>query len=156
VHDRRCFTGRVEGAASGGVTIPLDFDPAEVWGHRDRYHVAGTIDGAPFRGALVERDGGLRIGLGPRSQHACHLSDGDSVEVTIRLEGPQPDELAPDIAAALNARPAARAAFAALATFYRTGWLRWIDATKRRPDVRAQRIAEMVDLVEAGHKQRSP
>ena len=45
-------------------------------------------------------------------------------------------------------------AFEGLATFYRKGWLHWIEATKRRPDVRAARTAEMVHLVEAGHKER--
>ncbi|HEY4866066.1 MAG TPA: YdeI/OmpD-associated family protein [Candidatus Dormibacteraeota bacterium] len=38
-----------------------------------------------------------------------------------------------------------RRAFDSLATFYRKGWLR-IDATKRRPEVRAERIAEIVAL----------
>ena len=151
----RSFEGRVERTASGGVTIPLDFDPATVWGRRDRYHVTGTIDGGTFRGALAHRDGGWRIALGPKSGHACRLRDGASAEVAIRLEGPQPDDLAADIVAALDERPRARAAFAALATFYRRGWLRWIDGTKRRPDVRAQRIAEMLDLLEAGNKQRT-
>ena len=33
-------------------------------------------------------------------------------------------------------------------------YLRWIDATKRSPEKRAQRIAEMIQLLEAGHKQR--
>ena len=32
---------------------------------------------------------------------------------------------------------------------------RWIDATSRRPDLRAARIAEVVDLLAAGIKQRS-
>ena len=32
--------------------------------------------------------------------------------------------------------------------------LRWIDATTRRPDLRAARIAEVVDLLAAGIKQR--
>jgi hypothetical protein len=32
--------------------------------------------------------------------------------------------------------------------------LRWIDATTRRPDVRAARITEVVDLLAAGIKQR--
>jgi hypothetical protein len=32
--------------------------------------------------------------------------------------------------------------------------MRWIDATKRRPDERAARIAEMITLLEAGVKQR--
>ena len=39
-------------------------------------------------------------------------------------------------------------------TFYRKAYLRWIDGTKRRPDVRARRIAEMVELLEAGRKER--
>ena len=41
-----------------------------------------------------------------------------------------------------------------LAQFYRQAYLRWIDATTRRPDLRAARIAEVVDLLAAGIKQR--
>jgi hypothetical protein len=48
-----------------------------------------------------------------------------------------------------------RRAFDSLATFYRKVWLTWIDATKRRPEVRAERIAEMVALVKMGHEQPS-
>jgi hypothetical protein len=48
----------------------------------------------------------------------------------------------------------ARAFFDSLATFYRKGYLRWIDATTRRPDVRARRIAEMITLLEQRKKQR--
>ena len=59
-----------------------------------------------------------------------------------------------DIADALEAEPAARRAFDSLATFYRKGWLRWIEATKGRPKVRAERIAQMVELVKHGHKER--
>ncbi len=33
-------------------------------------------------------------------------------------------------------------------------YLRWIDATKKRPDVRAERIAEVVRLLEQGQKER--
>jgi hypothetical protein len=75
--------------------------------------------------------------------------------VTLQPEGPQVDSLAPDVAAALDARPEARVFFESLATFYRRGYLRWVDATTRRPDVRAARIVEMVELLAAGHKQRS-
>ena len=52
------------------------------------------------------------------------------------------------------ASPAAAAFFDTLAQFYRKAYLRWIDATTRRPDLRAVRIAEVVDLLEAGIKQR--
>jgi len=79
---------------------------------------------------------------------------GDGVTVELAPEGPQRGDLADDIAAALEANPAAGAFFDTLAQFYRTAYLRWIDATTRRPEVRAARIAEVVDLLAAGVKQR--
>ena len=50
--------------------------------------------------------------------------------------------------------PAAGAFFDTLAQFYRKAYLRWIDATTRRPDLRAARIAEVTDLLAAGIKER--
>jgi uncharacterized protein YdeI (YjbR/CyaY-like superfamily) len=54
--------------------------------------------------------------------------------------------------AALAAEPDAATFFDSLATFYRKNYLRWIDATKRSPEARAERIAELVDLMKAGRK----
>jgi uncharacterized protein YdeI (YjbR/CyaY-like superfamily) len=79
---------------------------------------------------------------------------GADVIVELAPEGPQRADLADDIAAALDASPAAAAFFDTLAQFYRKGYLRWIDATTRRPDLRSERIAEVVALLEAGIKQR--
>jgi len=62
---------------------------------------------------------------------------GDEVEVVLYPEGPQRANLAPDVAAALDTAPDAAAFFDSLAQFYRRGYLRWIDATKRSPDKRA-------------------
>ena len=58
------------------------------------------------------------------------------------------------IATALDAAPEAAAFFDSLAQFYRTAWLRWIDSTKRRPDQRSIRIAELVRELQQGHKER--
>jgi hypothetical protein len=41
-----------------------------------------------------------------------------------------------------------------LAQFYTKAYLKWIDGTSRRPELRAERIAEVVQLLEAGIKQR--
>jgi uncharacterized protein YdeI (YjbR/CyaY-like superfamily) len=78
---------------------------------------------------------------------------GDGVEVLLSPEGPQFADLAPDIAAALDSAPEARAFFEALATFYRTGYLGWIEGA-RGAETRAARIEEMVSLLKAGEKQR--
>ena len=150
----RRFEARATRKPAGGAVIALPFEPAGVWGKRDRYHMTGTIEGVRFRGVLTRREGGWVIDLGQKSGSAAGLQDGQQVTVEIWPEGPQLNELAPDVAEALAARPRAQAAFEGLAQFYRKGWLRWIDATKRRPDVRAARIAEMVMLVESGHKER--
>jgi len=69
-------------------------------------------------------------------------------------EGPQSAALAADIVAALEAEPDAARFFDGLATFYRKNYLRWIDATKRSPELRAQRIAELIQLMKAGKKER--
>jgi uncharacterized protein YdeI (YjbR/CyaY-like superfamily) len=71
-----------------------------------------------------------------------------------RHRGPADDALDVDHQRALEAEPEAAAFFDSLAQFYTRAYLRWIDATKRRPELRAARIAEMVELLKAGHKER--
>lgn len=146
----------VERDARGRVVIPLPFDPAEAWGPKGRHHVTGTVGERRVRGPLTgtPEGQGSRLVLGPAWCRDAGLADGQRVRVVLAPEGPQQDTLAPDVAAALAARPDAREFFDSLATFYRKGYLRWVDATRRRPEVRAARIAEMVELLAAGHKQR--
>ena len=79
---------------------------------------------------------------------------GSDVICELAPEGPQRAELADDIAAALELSPAAGAFFDTLAQFYRKAYLRYIDATTRRPDLRAARIAEVTDLLTNGIKER--
>jgi uncharacterized protein YdeI (YjbR/CyaY-like superfamily) len=82
------------------------------------------------------------------------VTAGGDVTIELAPEGPQRGDLADDISAALEANPDAAAFFDTLAQFYRKAYLRWIDRTTRRPDLRAARIAEVVDLLAAGIKQR--
>ena len=94
----------------------------------------------------------MGVGAAWRRRAASGIAIGDDVDVELAPEGPQRGDLADDIAAALAANPAAGAFFDTLAQFYRKAYLRWIDATTR--DVRAARIAEVVDLLAAGIKER--
>ncbi|NUR82947.1 MAG: YdeI/OmpD-associated family protein [Nonomuraea sp.] len=124
-----------------------------MWQPKPRHHVNGTVDGRRIR-AVIE---GGAFTLGPGWLRDCGgLSLGDTVAVEITPEGPQRADLDEDFAAALAASPAAGAFFDGLAQFYRRAYLRWIDGTKRRPDERARRIAEVVTLLESGTKQRPP
>ncbi len=116
--------------------------------------MAGTINGRKIRGTITRGDRGWAFDLTPMWMHDAGVAAGDDVIVELAPEGPQRGDLAEDIAAALDANPAAAAFFDTLAQFYRKAYLRWIDATTRRPDLRAARIAEVVDLLAAGIKQR--
>lgn len=145
------FTATVVAGPRGRVYVPVPFDPDAVWGAKPAHHVAGTVGHCRVR-AVIEPHG---VVLGPAwLRDSGGIAVGSTVDVTLEPEGPQRGDLAPDVAAALDANPVAAAFFDSIAQFYRTAYLRWIDATKRRPDVRAQRIAEVVALLEAGVKQR--
>jgi hypothetical protein len=129
------------------VYLPLPSDP-------EVRHLAGTVNGMGYRGAVVSIGGAPALVLGPAWRRCRGLEAGDRVSVELEPEGPQRPDLGPDFAAALEASPSAAAFWDELAQFYRKAYLRWIDGTKRRPDLRAERIAAVVALLERGVKER--
>ena len=134
--------------------MPVPFDPDQVWHPKQQHHVGGSIDGQRIRATISADADGWSFSLGPAWLRDKPIAAGDVVTVEVTPEGPQRADLAEDVVAALDANPKAAAFFDSLAQFYRRGYLRWIDATSRRPDLRAARIAEMIDLLTAGVKQR--
>lgn len=141
-------------AKSGSrVSIAIPFDPNAVWGVRQRHHITGSINGFPVRGSLGSDGGHSFLPLGAAWRRDTGVEAGMEVVVELKPEGPQTDALAPDIHAALASDPQAMAFFESLATFYRKGYLRWVDGA-RRPEMRSARIAELVGLLRAGKKQR--
>jgi hypothetical protein len=150
----RKFSARVVADARGGGVIVVPFDPDEAWGAKSQHHVHGTVNGWRVRVTLTAGAGGWAFSLSASRMRALGLEDGSEVTGELAPEGPQRGDLADDIAAALAANPAAGAFFDTLAQFYRKGYLRYIDATTRRPDVRAARIAEVVSLLAEGIKER--
>ncbi len=162
------FSAHVAPGPRGRAVVTVPFDPDEAWGAKAEHPVGGTINGKRVRGTLTPDGGGwaftvtpmwLRDAGVPVGADAMWLRDagvpvGADVLIELAPEGPQRRDLADDICAALEASPAAAAFFDTLAQFYRKAYLRYIDATTRRPDLRAARIAEVVDLLAAGTKQR--
>jgi Bacteriocin-protection, YdeI or OmpD-Associated len=134
--------------------VPLPFSPDEVWGAKTDHRVAGQVESHRVR-AVVEAFGdGHVIVLGPAWLRDCDVVVGKKVAVVLAPEGPQRDDLPEDLQLALQANPEAGIFFDGLAQFYRRAYLRWIDGTKGKPEVRAKRIAEVVDLLTAKVKQR--
>jgi len=134
--------------------VPVPFDPDDAWGSRSEHHVSGSVNGMGVRAALEPLEDGRGFVLGPAWRRDCGVEPGDTVTVVLHPEGPQRDDLAPDVRTALESNDAAAAFWDSIAQVYRNAYLRWIDATKRRPDVRAQRIDEVVNLLATGEKER--
>lgn len=136
------------------AVIAVPFDPDKTWGAKADHPVGGTIEGRRVRGRLSPTDSGWLLSVTPTWLRDTGITIGTEVAVELAPEGPQREDLADDIAAALAGNPAAAAFFDTLAQFYRKAYLRWIDGTTRRPDLRAARIAEVVELLAARIKQR--
>ncbi|MFN8580383.1 MAG: YdeI/OmpD-associated family protein [Gemmatimonadaceae bacterium] len=135
------------------VVIVLPFDPNAVWGAKSRHFITGTVNGRTIRGPVDQHGTDYVLAPGPAWRRDTGIAVGHTVEVAIAPEGPQLQLMAPDIATALAAEPAALAFFDGLATFYRKNFMRWIDSAKRE-ETRARRIAEMVQLLKDGKRER--
>src|SRR5688572_29000502 len=135
------------------VYLPIPFNPNEAWGVKQRHHIRGTVNGCGVRGSLGSDGTQYFLPLGAAWRRDNGLEAGARVEVVLAPEGPQSAALAPDVEAALNAAPEAKAFFEGLATFYRNTYIKWIEGAKR-PETRAARLAEMMALLKADKKQK--
>ena len=148
----RTFVASLEARPRGGTAVRLPFDPSVEWGAKKRHDVTGSVAGYKVRGRLTARDGAHYLDLGPAWCRDNPLADGAEVSVTLAPEGPQVVSMSADLAQALNADADARRFFESLATFYRKGFVRWIEGAKR-PEARARRIAETIAALKAGRRQ---
>jgi hypothetical protein len=141
-------------AKSGTRTfIPIPFNPNDIWGVKGRHYISGTVNGYGVRGSLGSDGIKYFLPLGAAWRRDCGLEAGAKVEVVLSPEGPQSESLSPDVAEALDAEPQAKAFFESLATFYRNTYIKWIESAKR-PETRAARISEMIELLKAEKKQK--
>jgi len=148
------FEATVAQDARDRVMVPVPFHPDLVWGVKPRHHVTGTVSGIGVRAVIEPLGEGFGFVLGPAWRRDCGVAVGDRVRVRVLPEGPQRADLPADFAEALDADPSAGEFFDGLAQFYRRAYLRWIDATKRSPQQRAERISTVVQLLAEGHKTR--
>jgi hypothetical protein len=151
----REFQTTVKAWPDGRSYLELPYDADEAWGVKERHHITGSINGVKIRGPLERLgDGRWVLSLNPSLRRDNGLEPDAEVVVMLAPEGPQRDELPPELAAALEAEPDAGAFFDSLATFYRKGYLRWLEGAARRPEVYAERVGELIGLLKAGKKTR--
>ena len=103
-----------------------------------------TIGGQTVRGRIGRMGGENLLGLNKSVRATLGVEAGDTVDVTIELDDqPQVIEVPPALATALDADPAVRAAFDALAPSTRKEHARSV-ADAKRDDTRERRITAIV------------
>lgn len=148
------FAAHVAAGPKGRALLAIPFDPDEAWGTKAEHRVGGLINGNRVRGSITRDQDEWVFTLTPMWLRDAGVAIGDDVTAELHPEGPLRDDLADDIAAALEENPAAATFWDTLAQFYRKAYLRWINGTTRRPELRAARIEEVVALLASGVKER--
>jgi hypothetical protein len=146
----RRFKGTITQSGSRAI-ISVPFDPNDVWGAKERHYVAGSVSGEPWRGVVESAGTKCFLALGPAWLRDRGLDAGMKVDVELHPEGPQSEDVSPDLSKALNASPEAKAFFDSMPTFYRKNYVRWIESAKR-PQTRAARIDETIKSLKAGER----
>jgi len=132
-----------------GPATALELTDAQVaeLGGGKRAAVRVTIGDRSTAARLGVMGGRNLIGLSKAARSELGVEIGDEVDATVVLDTAERTVDVPaDLAAALDADPAARAAFDALAYSQRKEHARSV-ADAKRPETRARRIAAIVDTI---------
>ncbi len=106
-----------------------------------------TVNGVTVAGRIARRGGQNLICFSRAAREQLGVEPGQPIRLTIELDDqPRDVEVPDDLAAALDAEPAARAAFDALAFTHRKEYVRWVEEAKK-PETRERRVRETVSRV---------
>jgi hypothetical protein len=139
------FRSTVElgGRTATGIPVPDDVVAALGAGRRPAVRV--TVGGHTYRSTVAARGGRFLVPLSAENREGAGVAAGDEVEVDLELDT-EPREVAvpPDLAAALDAEPAARSAFDRLAYSHRQRWVLSVEEAKSEA-TRQRRVAKAVE-----------
>jgi hypothetical protein len=138
------------GGSTTGVLIPDEVVAALGGGKQPL--VAITVGTHAYRGMVATRGGRSLVSLSAENRAAAGVGAGDEVDVELALDTtPRTVEVPDDLAAALDARPGARAFFDGLTASQRKAFVTPIEAAKAA-DTRERRVTKAADALAAGQK----
>ncbi|UGT40699.1 YdeI/OmpD-associated family protein [Nocardia yamanashiensis] len=125
-----------------GLEVPPEV--VEALGEGARPPVTITINGHSWKSRIALMRGRHLIGLSKANREAAGVEIGEDVEVEVQLDTePRVVVEPPDFAAALNADPAARAAYDKLAHSRKREHVHAIESAKK-PETRQRRIEKAI------------
>src|SRR5690348_6826262 len=130
------------GKTATGIHVPDDV--VEALGAGKRPPVRVTLNGYTYRSTIAVMGGRYMVGVSADVRAAAGVAGGDELEVEIVLDDkPRVLEIPADLQAALDASPAAKAAFEKLSHSNKRRHVEPILAAKA-PETRARRIEKSV------------
>lgn len=141
------FRGTVElgGKTATGIEVPPEV--VERLGSGKRPAVNVTINGHTYRSTIASMGGRYLLPLSAENRNAAGTSAGDAVDVDVELDtAPRTVEVPADFRAALDADPATRTRWDALAYSHRLRHVLAINEAKA-PETRQRRIAKAIEML---------
>ncbi|MDX3658896.1 YdeI/OmpD-associated family protein [Streptomyces sp. ID05-26A] len=141
---RHTFTTLIElnGKTATGFRVPADV--VEALGQGKKPKVLVTIGAHTYRSTVAVYGGDFMLGVSAANREAAGVAAGQTVEVTLEPDlAERTVEVPGDLAAALDATPAARAAFTALSYSNQRQRAEAV-ASAKQPETRARRIEKII------------
>lgn len=140
----------IEGAGKSAAGIEVPADVVEALGGGKRARVVVRLNDYTYRNAIGVVDGRSMIGVSNEHRAASGLAPGDEVEVELKLDtAPREVVVPPELQAALDAEPMARATFDRLSPSNR-GWHASQVTGTTNEETRSRRIEKQIAALKAG------
>ena len=138
-------TIELHGKTATGIEVPAEVVDGLDAGRRPPVRV--TIGSHIYRTTVASRSGRFLVPLSAEQRAGAGVAAGDEVDVEVELDTePREVDVPADLAAALDAAPAARGRFDALPYSHRKEHVRAVEEAKA-PETRQRRIAKAVAML---------
>jgi hypothetical protein len=136
------------GKTATGIEVPGEVMEALGSGRRPAVRV--TINGYSYRSTVASLGGKSMVGLSAEHRAGAGVAGGDEVEVDLELDTTPREVTVPaDLAAALDAEPAARATFDGLSYSNRSWHVLQVTGAKTE-ETRRRRVTRSVEALRQG------
>ena len=136
------------GKTACGIQVPEAV--VEALGGSKRPAVVVTLDHYSYRSTVAPMGGEWWVGVNADHRAVSGLKAGDEVQVTLELDtAPRELEVPPELEAALDADPRARAFFDGLSYSNRRVFTLSVEGTNN-PETRARRVEKAIALMREG------
>ena len=144
------FRTRIQqnGKTAMGFEVPPDV--VEALGAGKRPPVTVTINGYTYRNTIAVMGGAYMIGVSSEHRGPAGITGGEDVDIDLELDtAPREVTVPPELAAALDADPAARATFDKL-SYSNKSWHTLQVTGTNNPETRARRIEKSIAALREG------